>query len=363
MPTSVANKKNVSSNELARKTTETASDTQTQALRNNASSEAKNKIVSTTETKSGQVADQYSGETTEKHALELDTGPRVSKVRVSQKGESYQVEQNSDSNDRYKIQSGKTRIEVTAETDKTVIKQYNEEGQIRDRKEYDAKSGALTRKTTFDADGNIKTDDRFGSTKSGKAQWEEDKSRWRDELREVDAEGKKSNSANPLELLALKEYVTPKPTESPPRLSTSKFSTETREQEKSLRSWVLSQEAGADLEPSDIYKKSLELNNGDSHKATLTAYNMLTNVTSSVRGGKATETEKNEDRKIMDRLVSLRPSDTKYSTDKMGPWYHLFGVGVASQYGLGGVASFVSKMGPGGDTEKEAIDDLGRDSF
>jgi hypothetical protein len=117
------------------------------------------------------------------------------------------------------------------------------------------------------------------------------------------------------------------------------------------------------LEPADVYGQALKLNGGDSKKAALTAYNMLTNVTSSVRGGKATEAEKARDQEIMGKLASLRPSDSKLSGEKMGPWYHMFGIGVAAQYGVGGFAAFMSANGPGGDPEKKSIDGLARDSF
>jgi hypothetical protein len=122
----------------------------------------------------------------------------------------------------------------------------------------------------------------------------------------VDRAGKTSNSANPLELRELLGYVIPRPTDAPPRYSQSKFATQTRAQETALGNWVVGQKKS--LEPADIYAQALKLNGGDSKKAALTAYNMLTNVTSSVRGGKATEDERARDQKIMNQLVSLRPS-------------------------------------------------------
>ncbi|MBC7475028.1 MAG: hypothetical protein H7263_12105 [Candidatus Sericytochromatia bacterium] len=79
------------------------------------------------------------------------------------------------------------------------------------------------------------------------------------------------------------------------------------------------------LTPSDVIKLSLDATNGDYGLASLTAHNFLKNITYRGRQEGVKSLSKDEIT-IISKLGNLRQSD---SNDKLGPWYHFFGVQTA----------------------------------
>ena len=172
--------------------------------------------------------------------------------------------------------------------------------------------------------------------------------------------GEKSNSYGPAEWLRTQELQTfakKGPTaskdpggnlhpEEPPRVDKSEFATRVREQQKQLGDWILKQPARGQLDPADIYEKSLELNRGDAFNAHLTAHNLMKDVTASERGAvSSTDEIRQRDSQIESRLQNLRESNDPNRADKMGPWYHLFGIGLASAAANGTPVGFAVNGG------------------
>jgi hypothetical protein len=124
---------------------------------------------------------------------------------------------------------------------------------------------------------------------------------------------------------------------------TDKLSTETKKEELEFRKLILNNKKN-NLTPADLIKNALEVTKGDYHKAVLISNNVLKAVSHDLRdsikmidGGKNLFNSKaenykkigenvfSEDIKIVGKLSNLR-SEAKNNTDKMGPWYHFFGV-------------------------------------
>ena len=134
--------------------------------------------------------------------------------------------------------------------------------------------------------------------------------------------------------------------EAPPRTDSSPFATRVRQQEKQLGDWILKQSGENKLDPADIYKKSLELNQGDAFNANLTAHNLMKNLTASERNATSSTPEiRQRDSQIENRLMNLRESNDPNLQDKMGPWYHLFGIGVAGAAANGATFGAVKNGG------------------
>ncbi|MEB3196451.1 MAG: hypothetical protein VKP62_04535 [Candidatus Sericytochromatia bacterium] len=162
------------------------------------------------------------------------------------------------------------------------------------------------------------------------------------------------------------------PAGTPPSKDKNHFAERVRTQVAELGDWVLSQPATAKLTPTDIYRKSLEINHGDAFDARLTAHNLVKEVAATESGHPQTDAARNN--AISQRLVNIRDPHTKDDgnyRDKMGPWYHAFVVGVVSAAAKGitgsnGAADIAGKTandaakqrsdGPGrvGDPQKEA---------
>lgn len=158
----------------------------------------------------------------------------------------------------------------------------------------------------------------------------------------------------------------------PPSKDKNEFAERVRPQVAALGDWVLSQPASAKLTPTDIYEQALKLNRGDAFDARLTAHNMLKEVGATEAGHPQTDAARNN--AINERLVNIRDPRTRDEgnyRDKMGPWYHLFAVGVITAAtkgvtGSNGMADLLGKVtndkvkersdGPGrrGDAQEEA---------
>jgi hypothetical protein len=139
----------------------------------------------------------------------------------------------------------------------------------------------------------------------------------------------------------------------PPRSDSSPFATRVREQQKQLADWILQQPDQAQLDPADIYKRSLEINKGDAFNANLTAHNLMKDVTASERGD-GSEEIRQRDAQIEKRLLNLREPKDPHRAEKMGPWYHLFGLGVA------GAAANGATLGIVKDGAQQAFDKIPR---
>ncbi|MEB3185982.1 MAG: hypothetical protein VKP72_00930 [bacterium] len=152
--------------------------------------------------------------------------------------------------------------------------------------------------------------------------------------------------------------------ENPPRIDRSEFATIVRPQQKQLENWVLSKPSGTQLDPADIYKKSLEINSGNPFLARLTVHNLMKDVTASSRNaGSSTPQIRERDSRIESRLLNLREkNDPNYSSDKMGPWYHMFGIAVADAAMLGG-GRLADMVTPSNDRGKNSTDAWSVDAF
>lgn len=128
---------------------------------------------------------------------------------------------------------------------------------------------------------------------------------------------------------------------------TNELASNSKKEESLFRSTLLSSKR-SNLTPVDFIKSALEITKGDYQKATLVVHNTLKSITYDLRDAdkdkdkdplnrfftknarnyKIIGTEKfTEDLKIVGKLANLR-SDVK-SNDKMGVWYHFFGVQLA----------------------------------
>jgi hypothetical protein len=117
----------------------------------------------------------------------------------------------------------------------------------------------------------------------------------------------------------------------PPSKDTNRFAERVRPQVAALGDWVLRQPPDAKLTPANIYEQALKINKGDAFNARLTAHNMMKEVAATESGHPQTDIARNN--AINQRLINLRDPQTKGDGnygDKMGPWYHLFAVGVIS---------------------------------
>lgn len=139
----------------------------------------------------------------------------------------------------------------------------------------------------------------------------------------------------------------------PPRDDHSHFATRVRDRQRQLADWILERPDNAQLDPADIYKKSLELNQGDAFNANLTAHNLMKDVTASERGAGSAEIRE-RDSQIENRLINLREPNDPHRSEKMGPWYHFFGMGVA------GAAAHGASFGAIRDGAQQAFNEVPR---
>ena len=87
------------------------------------------------------------------------------------------------------------------------------------------------------------------------------------------------------------------------------------QQDSSLRAWVIEQPMASVL-PEDIFKKSLELQNGDIYKALLSIENVLSEFWLTPNRNNLKQTS---------ALMSISHTCDPQNEDVFGSWYHLFG--------------------------------------
>lgn len=96
--------------------------------------------------------------------------------------------------------------------------------------------------------------------------------------------------------------------------------------EERFRNAVLA--AKGPLDPAQVLKIALKVNGNDYYMATLTAHNVLKDVTGTERRLRAGDHEDpglvKADEAVESRLVNLRAPGDPLHEDKMGPWYHIF---------------------------------------
>lgn len=80
----------------------------------------------------------------------------------------------------------------------------------------------------------------------------------------------------------------------------------------------------SNLAPEDVLKLALDASGGDYTQAALAAHNLLKYVAYTGRENLGSLT--NDELTLVNKLGSLRPNGSKNEADKMGPWYHFFGV-------------------------------------
>lgn len=95
-----------------------------------------------------------------------------------------------------------------------------------------------------------------------------------------------------------------------------------------LREAILAQPGP--LQPADVLRLSVKANGGNYFMGALTAHNLLKDCTSTERRLKLKRDVPADvaeaDRAVIQRLASLRSADSANAGDKMGPWYHTFGL-------------------------------------
>ena len=93
------------------------------------------------------------------------------------------------------------------------------------------------------------------------------------------------------------------------------------------------------MTPEDVLDCSLKATNNNYSLAVLATHNLLKNIAYNGRTNGAKELS-DDNLKIVSKLGNLRSNNT--SNDKMGPWYHFFGVQVAyTQTNLSTAGSFI----------------------
>lgn len=80
----------------------------------------------------------------------------------------------------------------------------------------------------------------------------------------------------------------------------------------------------ANLGPEDVLKLALDASGGDYTQAALAAHNLLKYV--AYTGRENLSHLNNDELALVNKLGNLRPTGSKNEADKMGPWYHFFGV-------------------------------------
>ncbi len=112
-----------------------------------------------------------------------------------------------------------------------------------------------------------------------------------------------------------------------------------------------------DLMPDQVLGMALEVCHGDYWLATLTAHNMLKEVTYAERKGQqpilgwdgsnpgnADKWKMIKTKDVTDKLRNLRASSDQHFDDKMGPWYHMYGLFFVGGMTSGDEADFLAWM-------------------
>lgn len=142
-------------------------------------------------------------------------------------------------------------------------------------------------------------------------------------------------------LSGVADWITNSATGTPPRFGTHPLDRMTREPDTSGRSpeerlrnaIVANSGNGKKLDPGDVLQLSLQANGNDYFKSLLTAHNLLKNLAQSERNPEAVSAaQQRADQDLRGRLVNLRPPQDQ-NTDKMGPWYHIYAVGMLDVLG------------------------------
>jgi hypothetical protein len=112
-----------------------------------------------------------------------------------------------------------------------------------------------------------------------------------------------------------------------------------------------------DLMPDQVLGMALDVCSGDYWAATLTVHNLLKEVTYAQRTGQqpvvgwdnanamdAGQWKLIPASSVIDRLRNLRPAGDQFASDKMGPWYHMFGLFFIGGMTSGTEAEFLAWM-------------------
>lgn len=115
--------------------------------------------------------------------------------------------------------------------------------------------------------------------------------------------------------------------------------------------------SSGNLMPDQVLGMALDVTGGDYWLATLTAHNLLKEVAYASRnkrqamiGWEAGKPDNADSwamlntNDILDKLSQLRPSGDKYSSDKIGPWYHMYGLFFVGGMLSGTEAEFMAGM-------------------
>lgn len=115
--------------------------------------------------------------------------------------------------------------------------------------------------------------------------------------------------------------------------------------------------SGGNLMPDDVMGMALDVCAGDYWLATLTAHNMLKEVTYAERSGQppvlgwngantddATKFQIVRPGDVTSKLANMRPAGDQFFTDKMGPWYHMYGLLFIGGMASGSEADFLAWM-------------------
>jgi len=111
------------------------------------------------------------------------------------------------------------------------------------------------------------------------------------------------------------------------------------------------------LLPDQVMGMSLDVCGGDYWLATLTAHNLLKEVTYTERSGQqaivgwdnsngmnANKWKLIDPSSVTGKLRNIRPSGDKFASDKMGPWYHMYGLFFIGGMTSGSEADFLAWM-------------------
>jgi hypothetical protein len=115
--------------------------------------------------------------------------------------------------------------------------------------------------------------------------------------------------------------------------------------------------SGGNLAPGDVLGMALDVCSGDYWLATLTAHNMLKEITYAERSGHqpvlgwngantddATKFRIVRAGDVTGKLANLRPTGDQFIKDKMGPWYHLYGLLFIGGMASGNEADYLAWM-------------------
>jgi len=127
----------------------------------------------------------------------------------------------------------------------------------------------------------------------------------------------------------MKSWITNDAATRAPRMASSEGNGEfgsavTRSYEAAMRASIL---ASSNVKPVEVYQFAMAATGGNHGLAILSAHNLLKNVAQSDRDERlvwVSQAQQSMDRALMSHLVTLR----RTPGDEMGPWYHIFAIGL-----------------------------------